>query len=91
MELIAHIIRNDRAFTEILTADYTMVSPFTALGYGVFEGISDLFNDTTDPFEFIPTVLPPQVHRNGQIQSTLDGRQEYFESVHFYVPVVVTQ
>ena len=73
MELIAHIIRNDLAFTEILTADYTMVSPFTARGYGIFEEISELFNDPTDPFEFIPTVLPPQVHRNGQVQSTPEG------------------
>jgi hypothetical protein len=33
MKLIEHIVRNDLPFTEIVTADYIMVSPFTARGY----------------------------------------------------------
>ena len=73
MELIAHIVRNELPFTEILTADYAMLSPFTARGYGVFEDIADQFNDPTDPFEYIPSTLPPRVHRNGQVQTTPDG------------------
>ena len=35
MKLIEHIVRNDRPFTEIVTADYIMVTPYTARGYGV--------------------------------------------------------
>ncbi len=41
MKLIEHIVRNDRPFTEIVTADYIMVSPFSARGYGVFEQLKD--------------------------------------------------
>lgn len=33
LELIAHIIENDLPYTEILTADYTMVNPSLALAY----------------------------------------------------------
>ncbi len=32
MKLIEHIIRHDRPFTEIVTADYIMVSPYSARG-----------------------------------------------------------
>ena len=72
-ELIKYIVRNDRPFTEILTADYTVVSPYTARGYGVFEAIQDQFSDPEDPFEFIATQLPAPVHRNGQVIETPDG------------------
>ena len=41
MKLIEHIVRNDRPFTEIVTADYIMVTPYTARGYGVFEEVKD--------------------------------------------------
>ena len=54
LELIAHIVRNDRPFTEIVTADYIMVSPYTARGYGVFEQLREKFDDPEDPFEYIP-------------------------------------
>ena len=37
MKLIEHIVRNDRPFTEIVTADYIMVTPYTARGYGIFD------------------------------------------------------
>ena len=36
-ELIKYIVRNEKPFTEIVTADYIMVSPYTARGYGVFD------------------------------------------------------
>src|SRR5262245_4193398 len=39
MRLIEHIVRNDRPFTETVTADYIMVSPFTARGYGIFDQV----------------------------------------------------
>lgn len=57
MKLIEHIVRNDRPFTEIVTADYIMVSPYTARGYGIFEEIKDQFTDLADPFEYIPVKL----------------------------------
>ncbi|HTN76171.1 MAG TPA: DUF1592 domain-containing protein, partial [Pirellulaceae bacterium] len=37
MKLIEHIVRNDHPFTEIVTADYIMVTPYSARGYGIYE------------------------------------------------------
>ena len=66
LELITHIVRENRPFTEIVTADYIMVSPYTSRGYGVFEEIKDRFNDPDDPFEFIPTRIKALKNRNGR-------------------------
>lgn len=57
MKLIEHIVRNDRTFTEIVTADYIMVSPYSARGYGVFDELKDRFSNPDDPFEYIPVKL----------------------------------
>ena len=57
MRLVEYIVRNDRPFTEIVTADYIMVSPYTARGYGVFEELKEQFKDIDDPFEFVPVRL----------------------------------
>lgn len=64
MKLIEHIVRNDRPFTEIVTADYIMVSPYTARGYGVFDELKESFTDPDDPFEYIPVRLKALVGRN---------------------------
>lgn len=64
MRLIDHIVRNDRPFTEVVTADYIMVSPYTARGYGIFDEVKDRFADTENPFEFIPVTLKALVGRN---------------------------
>ena len=57
MRLIEYIVRNDRPFTEIVTADYIMVSPYTARGYGIFDEVKGRFTDPVDPFEYIPVKL----------------------------------
>ncbi|AUX44025.1 hypothetical protein SOCE26_054840 [Sorangium cellulosum] len=49
LELIAHIVRNDRSFKEVLTADYTVVNPFSAKAYGV----NAEFKNDADPAEFV--------------------------------------
>lgn len=72
-ELIAYIVRHDRPISELATADHIMVSPYTARGYGIFEGIKDQFKNPDDPFEFIPARLPPIRHSNGKLQETPDG------------------
>ena len=64
MKLVEHIVRNDRPFTEIVTADYIMVSPYTARGYGIFDELKDEFDDPEDPFEFIPVKLKALVGRS---------------------------
>ena len=38
LALVRYVIENDRPFTEIVTADYVMVNPFTATIYGVNPG-----------------------------------------------------
>ena len=57
MKLVEHIVRNDRPFTEIVTADYIMVTPYSARGYGVFDELKPKFKNPDDPFEYIPVKL----------------------------------
>lgn len=73
LELIAHIVRNDQPFTELATADYIMVSPYSARGYGVFEELRDQFKDPDDPFEYVPTKLKALQSRNGKVQESATG------------------
>jgi hypothetical protein len=57
MKLIEHVVRNGKPFTEIVTADYIMLSPYTARGYGMFEELKAQFKNPDDPFEYIPVKL----------------------------------
>src|SRR6185437_8437864 len=57
MKLVEHIVRNNRPFTEIVTADYIMITPYTARGYGIFDEVKSKFKDPEDPFEYIPVRL----------------------------------
>jgi hypothetical protein len=40
LNLIAYVVKNDRPFTEILTADYTIVDDALAQVYGIHDGLS---------------------------------------------------
>lgn len=73
LRMIEDIVRNDRPFTEIATADYIMVSPHTARGYGIFESIKDQFRNPADPFEYIPAKLPALTGRDGKTQESATG------------------
>ena len=73
LRMIEHIVRNDRSFTEIATADYIMVSPHSARGYGIFESIKDQFKNPEDPFEYIPAKLPALTGRDGKTQESATG------------------
>lgn len=66
MELVKYIVRNDRPFTEIINADYIMVSPYTARGYGIFEELKDKFKNTENPFEYLPIRLKALQNRDGK-------------------------
>ena len=66
LELIKHIVRNERPFSEIVTADYIMVTPYTSRGYGIYEELKDKFKDPDDPFEYLPARLPSLKHRDGR-------------------------
>ena len=64
MKLIEYIVKNDRPFTEIVTADYIMVTPYTARGYGIYDDLKPQFKDPNDPFEYVPVKLKALVGRN---------------------------
>lgn len=66
MRLVDYIVRHDRPFTEVITADYGMQSPYTARGYGTFEQIKGEFKDADDPFEFRPVRLKALKGRSKQ-------------------------
>ena len=66
LELIKYIVHNERPFTEIVTADYIMVTPYTSRGYGIYEQLKDKFEDSNNPFEYIPARLPSLKHRDGR-------------------------
>ena len=51
LELIAHVVENDRPYTEILTADYIMANPMSATAYGA----STKFDDPENAREFKPS------------------------------------
>ncbi len=70
MRLIEHIVRNDRPFTEIVTADYIVVTPLTARAYGVYEEVKPQFKNPEDPFEYIPVQL------KALVGSTKEGTQD---------------
>src|SRR5262249_40384176 len=64
MRLVEYVVRNERPFTEIVTADYILVSPYTARGYGIFERVKEKFKNPDDPFEDVPVRLNALVARN---------------------------
>ena len=64
MKLIEFIVRNDRPFTEIVTADYIMVTPFTSRGYGVYDELKPTFKNPDDPFEYVPVKLKALIGRD---------------------------
>ena len=74
MRLVEYVVRNNRPFTEVVTADYVMVSPYTARGYGVFDEVKDRFEDADDPSEFVPVRLKALVGREkAQNQDSATG------------------
>ena len=73
LELIAHVVRNNRPFTEIMTADYMMVSPYSARGYGIYQQVEEQFRDPDNPFEYVATRLPALKNRQGKVQESGTG------------------
>lgn len=59
LELINYVVKNDLPFTQVVTADYMMMSPFSAQTYGV-EGLN--FQNPDDPAEFVPARLDDMPH-----------------------------
>lgn len=60
IELVRHVVANDRPFTEVVTADYTMVNPFSAQVFGVQDQVT--FNDSGDTNEWREVQIPGVPH-----------------------------
>jgi hypothetical protein len=74
LELIRYIVANDRPITELVTADYIMVSPYSARGYGIYEQVRGKFKNPDDHLEYIRTQLPALKARSGKVQKSETGR-----------------
>lgn len=59
LELVAHIVRENRPFTEVLTANYIMVNPFSAKAFMLTDVT---FKNDADPNEFIEAKIPTIPH-----------------------------
>ncbi|MBI4703571.1 MAG: hypothetical protein HY744_20865 [Deltaproteobacteria bacterium] len=59
LALVARVVREDRPLTEVLTADYFMVTPLSARSYGVTDVT---FDDENDGLEFAPAKLEGVPH-----------------------------
>ncbi len=53
LELVAHVAENDLPYTELLTADYVMANPMTAIAYGA----TTEFTNEEDAHEFKPSEI----------------------------------
>ena len=58
LELVAHVVKNDKPFGEILTAKYLLVNPYSAAAWGVKAS----FKDPTDANEWVEAELPSSPH-----------------------------
>lgn len=62
LQLIAHVVREGRPFTEILTADYTMVNGYSAASYGI-EGLTfEAGDDEDEALEFVEGQIADYPH-----------------------------
>jgi hypothetical protein len=59
LELVVHVVKNDRPFTEILTANYLMVNPYSAKAF-MLSGLE--FKNDADPNEFVEAQIPNLPH-----------------------------
>ncbi len=78
MKLVEYIVRNNRPFSEIVTADYIMVSPYSARGYGIYDEVRSQFKNPDDPFEYIPMKLKALKGRSRQADE--DSASGYYPS-----------
>ncbi|QDU22648.1 hypothetical protein [Urbifossiella limnaea] len=78
LRLVEHIVRTDKPFTEVVTADYVMQSPYTARGYGTFDEVKGRFKNADDPFEFTPVKLKALVGRERDKSQNQDSATGFY-------------
>jgi len=57
LEIVEHVLRTERPFTEVFTANYTIVNPYSARAYGI---PASAFTDFDDENEKIPWTFEEQ-------------------------------
>lgn len=67
LELIAHVITSDRPYTEVLTADYTMVNAFTDLVYRSGSGFSQELADERGFYDRSELTIFKPGYNNGYV------------------------
>jgi len=67
IELMIHVIKEGRRFSEILTADYVMVNPFSAKTYNINIDGFTYEHDANATREYIETTYPQDSFREAQI------------------------
>lgn len=60
LELVAYLARNNHPWTELVTANYIMVNPFSAKSFGVDGSVA--FTNAEDGAEFQPVSIPDYNH-----------------------------
>ena len=68
LELIVHVVENDRPYTEIVTADYIMANPFSAKAYGA----TTSFDDPANPREFKPSRITKHYRKGDGYEAEYD-------------------
>ena len=79
LRLIEHVVRNDRPFTEVLTADYTVANYFSARAYGAEN--QHTWRQLANP-EFAEYPFDPADFREIRISSAPSRRSPGYEIPH---------
>jgi hypothetical protein len=62
LELIAHVVRSGLPFSDIISAPYTMVNPYSQITFSAIIIDGGQFEDPYDPAAFLPAVIPGVPH-----------------------------
>jgi len=90
LELLKYIVKNDLPLTELVTANYTLVNPYSAMVYGVSPAQRDaLFDD--DPANDATEFHPIQLSATGQNNLRITGGGGYPHAGILSMPVMLVR
>jgi len=90
LELIKYIVKNDLPLTELVTANYTMVNPYSAMVYGVSAAQRDATFDD-DPANDLAEFHPIQIAGTGQNNLRISGGGGYPHAGILSMPVMLVR
>ncbi|HKU38942.1 MAG TPA: DUF1588 domain-containing protein, partial [Polyangiales bacterium] len=90
LELLKYIVKNDMPLTELVTAEYTMANPYSAMVYGMTPAQRQaIFND--DPNDDATEWKPIQLAPTGQNNLRVAGGAGYPHAGILSMPVVLVR